>query len=204
MIVLKRIKINNIKKYSIYIYFINNKYKKIININKWNNIIYIKNNKIIFNILDTMQNWIELQKKKEYLKWLRRWHYENVIIFNMHKKFTMFKKIYQKIFFKYYKFLKKKKYLKNIFLNIIKYEFRLTTSMLMKAILWTSPNIYWYWDTKPLIELRSLEIRIRRLKMSRKMRWRWKIYRLKKRRVIIEKLPRMSRLRPIYWLEKID
>lgn len=162
------------------------------NISKLNKIVYVKNNKFMLNLLDTINNWLILQKRKEYLKWLRRWNYENLIISNMHKQYLLYR-TYNKKMYKYLKFL-------NIFfINVIESEFKLTNSMLMKALLWTAPDIYVYWNLTPLIELRTLEIRIRRLKTSKIIRWRWKIYRSKKRRVIIEKLPRMLYLQPVYW-----
>jgi hypothetical protein len=70
--------------------------------------------------------------------------------------------------------------------------------MRIKSFLWTSPYLV-RWTYSPLLELRSLDIRIKDLKMSRIRRWIWKLYISNKTRVISNKLPRMRQLTPIYW-----
>jgi hypothetical protein len=181
------------KKYSIYIYLkyiMNINKEKILKIENVNKIIYIKNNALI-NTLFTIQNWNKLQEKEKYINWLRRWNKENLIIFNLSKEFLF----YRYDFNSYYYYLE---HLEHYFVKPISYELKLTNSMRIKSFLWTSPYLV-RWTYSPLIELRSLDIRIKALKMSRIRRWIWKRYIKNKTRVISNKLPRMRELTPIYW-----
>lgn len=185
----------NKKQYSLYFWYlyflkINIKKNKILKIKNINKYIYIKNNSLI-NTLFTVQNWNKIQKKEKYLKWLRRWNKENLILFNLVKELLFY--IYENQ--AYYEYLI---HLGHYFIKPIKYELRLTNSMKIKSFLWTSPNLV-SWTCSPLLELRSLDIRIKDLKMSRIRRWIWKLYLSNKTRVISNKLPRMRYLQPVYW-----
>ncbi len=181
------------KKYSIYIYIkyiMNIKKEKILKIENINKNIYIKNN-VLINTLFTVQNWNKLQEKEKYIKWLRRWNKENLIIFNLTKEFLFYRYDHKS----YYEYLE---HLGHYFVIPIRYELKLTNSMRIKSFLWTSPYLV-RWTYSPLLELRSLDIRIKDLKMSRIRRWIWKLYISNKTRVISNKLPRMRQLTPIYW-----
>lgn len=188
-------KLNNyyVKKYSIYIYIkyiMNIQKEKILKIENIEKIIYIKNNTLV-NMLFTVQNWNKFKEKDKYLKWLRRWKKENLIIFNLTKEFLFFKYDHRS----YYRYLK---HLGHYNIEPIRYELKLTNSMKIKSFLWTSPNLV-EWNYSPLLEMRTLEFRIKDLKMSRIRRWIWKRYISNKTRVISNKLPRMRYLKPIYW-----
>lgn len=183
----------NVKKYSIYIYInyiMNIQKEKILKIKNIEKMIYIKNNALI-NMLCTVQNWKNFEEKDKYLKWLRRWKKENLIIFNLTKEFLFFKYDHRS----YYKYLD---HLGHYYIEPIRYELRLTNSMKIKSFLWTSPYLV-RWNYSPLLEMRTLDFRIKDLKMSRIRRWIWKLYISKKTRVISNKLPRMRYLKPIYW-----
>lgn len=181
------------KQYSIYIYIkyiLNLKKEKILKRENVNKSIYIKNN-VLINTLFTVQNWNKLQEKEKYINWLRRWNKENLIIFNLTKELLFYKYDYKS----YYEYLE---HLDHYFVKPIRYELKLTNSMRIKSFLWTSPYLV-RWTYSPLLELRSLEIRIKDFKMSRIRRWIWKLYISNKTRVISNKLPRMRQLTPIYW-----